>query len=121
MKKLIVCFLLAAATSRAGDMSDRWQQPNAAAQRQIEEARRIFQIKCQEMVKSGATPTQCEAVWGKPDRINRTIEPGKIIEQWVYKQYSTIPASPWNRSYRQLENTTYLNLENGVLTSIQFK
>jgi hypothetical protein len=100
MKKLIVCFLLVAAIARAGDVVNYGPPPTPRP----EDVRRsqIQQAIAAKKVLIGMTAAQCEAAWGKPTTINRSIRENSIDEQWVYR----------NRD-------AYLYLDNGILTSIQ--
>lgn len=61
----------------------------------------ITQSAIQKQVRIGMTPAQVRAAWGNPEDINRTIVPGRVIEQWVY------------------DSGAYVYLENGVVTGIQ--
>jgi hypothetical protein len=53
------------------------------------------------MVRIGASPEMARLAWGDPKKVNRTITPGRISEQWVYGLSS------------------YLYFDDGKLTSIQ--
>jgi hypothetical protein len=51
-------------------------------------------------VHIGMTTEQVKAAWGRPETLNRTVSSGTVSEQWVY-------------------GSTYLYIENGVMTSYQ--
>lgn len=62
--------------------------------------RQVCQAIVNHKILVGMTPDQVRTAWGRPERINRTVIPGRVSEQWVY-------------------GTTYLYFDDGILTSWQ--
>jgi hypothetical protein len=71
----------------------------AALEREAEKEK-IAKAIANKRVRIGMTAAQCESAWGKPQRVNRTINAHGRTEQWVYAG-------------------GYLYLDNGILRSIQ--
>ena len=60
----------------------------------------------------GMTTEMAQITWGPPGKINRTILPGQVSEQWVYYQHYNEVAYAWHFS-------AYLYFTNGKLTAVQ--
>lgn len=86
------------------------ESEKAWAEREREEARRLYQRRTHTGLELGMTADQVRAhpVWGWPADVNATRLPGRTREQWVYG------VSPENEY-----EVMYLYFDNDVLTTIQ--